>query len=311
MNMTLWRGRRHVSRLLLLRALLGGGLAAYLATVGAMNMAILAASGTPAKLIDIQGPFTQDPLGPIVDVTGHWKHYQPAEKFCVQPDVAEFPATTDATQTGADPACRFAGFGHLATGLYKVHISTPPLCAGCHRLFLDYSKIRANQALMPAAHGHAYFRPMSLNPTYRVAPTAHSPNVKNLTNDSLVAPPGTPIPDVTTLFDTHVMAYVGDTAHFAHIAAQGPYYVGPWYVNTAGQRIDGAYLDVNLSQAVSLGNGLLDGIGYAAGFDANPGLCPDTLLLGAAYADGNYFYGGCVNFFGASALPGIDPWRGK
>lgn len=309
--MSPWPSRRHTSRQLTWRILLGAGLAAGLANVGARSMAISVEPPTPAKLIDVQGPFTQDPLGPIVDVTRHWRDYQPAEEFCIQPDVADFPAATDATDTGADPACRFSGFGHLATGLYKVHISTPPLCAGCHRLFLDYAKIRANQGLTLNAHGHAYFRPMSLNPTYRVAPTAHSPNVKNLTNDTLVAPPGTPIPDVTALFDSHAMAYVGDTTGFGHIAAQGLYYVGPWYVNTAGQRIDGAYLDVDLSQGVSLGNSLLDGIGYAAGFDANPGLCPDTLLLGAAYADGNYFYGGCVNFFGASTAPGLDPWGGK
>ena len=49
-------------------------------------------------------PFTQDPLGPLVDVTNVWTDYQPASIFCVKPDV--FQATsTGPTTTGADPDC--------------------------------------------------------------------------------------------------------------------------------------------------------------------------------------------------------------
>ncbi|MGH9098176.1 MAG: hypothetical protein ACRDWB_12210 [Acidimicrobiales bacterium] len=187
-------------------------------------------------------------------------------------------------------------------------IATPPLCSGCRRLFIDYSKIAAGALPALTAHGHAYFRLMSFNPTYTVAPTAHSPNIKNLTNDSLVAPPGSPLSVLTSTLDPHLMTYAADTANFAHTTVQGPYYVGPWYVNTLGQRIDGAYLDVNLSNAVDLATTSLDDIVYATAFDSAPSTCLDAALLGSAYADGNYFYAGCLDWFGGSSLPGIDPW---
>jgi hypothetical protein len=286
-------------------ALLGAGAAAF----SAGPLPATASTGGSANLA-ASVPFFQDPLGPLVDVTSDWQHYQPTSDFCVKPDVAEVPPDTAPTLTGSSPACAASQFASGDTGLVEIHVTAPPLCATCRRLFIDYSRIGPNAAPIVTAHGHVYFRPMSFNPGYTVGIAAHSPNVKNLTNDALVAPPTSPIPSVLSLLDVHAMAYTGDTAHTAHIAAQGPYYVGPWYLNAQGRRITGAYLDLELGGAAQLHAATLDGVVYAAGFGTDPSRCPDTLLLGAAYTDGNYLYGGCVNWFGASALPGIDPWTG-
>jgi hypothetical protein len=69
----------------------------------------------------------------------------------------------------------------------KIEVRTPPLCTGCRRLFIDFSKIGAGTSY---AHGHAYYRLASANFTYTVDPIAHSPNTKNFTNDKLLAPSG-------------------------------------------------------------------------------------------------------------------------
>jgi hypothetical protein len=244
-------------------------------------------------------------------VTAHWQQFQPATTFCVKPNVYEFPSGTGAVATGRDPACAFSGFRPSDTGLYRVSISTPPLCRGCHRLFIDYARIPSGQPVLGPyyAHGHAYFHLTSANPTYTVGPEAHSPNVKNLTNDKLVAPDGSRQADATAALDPHLIAYTGDTRNFAHIGVQGPYYVGPWYVSRAGKRITGAYLDVSLAGAHRLSPEALDTIGYWAGFNSGDAACPDNVLFGGQYADGNYFYGGCADHFGSSPQS-IDPWAG-
>lgn len=270
------------------------------------GLACLVLLAMPARAIG-SDPTSNDPLGPLTDVSAHWSWYQPAPDFCVLPTVYEFPASPE-TATGMDPACRRSGFPPGANRLYEVKVTAPPLCAGCRRLFIDYSKITPGTAAAPTAHGHAYFRLMSLNPTYTVPPIAHSPNIKNLTNDYLVAPPGSPSASVAAAADHYDMAYTGDTANFAHIEAQGPYYVGPWYLNADGRRIYGAYLDVDLTNGTQLPEAGANIIRYSAGFDASPATCPDAALFGVAYTDGNYFYGGCVNGFGASSPPGVDPW---
>ncbi|HVA74634.1 MAG TPA: hypothetical protein VNF71_08715 [Acidimicrobiales bacterium] len=268
--------------------------------------AAIAWAAVPARAAGTD-PTSSDPLGPLVDVTANWQAYQPSSDFCVHPTVFEVPATTE-TATGSSPACAASGFAPSATGLYEVKIDTPPLCTGCRRLFIDYSEIAPSTSTAPTSHGHAYFRLMSLNPTYTVPPLAHSPNIKNLTNDRLVAPPGSPVSALTSQVDPYDMAYAADTANFAHTAAQGPYYVGPGYLNTAGQWVQGAYLDVDMSKATELPQAEANLIRYAAGFDSSPSTCPDSAVFGPTYTDGNYFYGGCVNAFGASTQPGVDPW---
>lgn len=258
-------------------------------------------------LSDPTAPF-DNPLGPFVDVTSDWQHYQPSSDFCIDPNVVDIPAASDATATGANPACRHSGFAASATGLVEVKITTPPLCDTCRRYFLNYALIAPNTPSAPTSHGHAYFRPMSFNQTYTVSPTAHSPNIKNFTNDQLVTPPESLQFAVVSRIDPGLMTFAADTANFAHTAVQGPYYVGPWYLNSAGQRIDGAYVDIDLGQAAQLPNATLNEVAYAAAFDDDPSTCIDAVLLGQKYADANYLYGGCLNSFGASELPGLNPW---
>ncbi|MGH9097354.1 MAG: hypothetical protein ACRDWB_08010, partial [Acidimicrobiales bacterium] len=110
-------------------------------------------SVNPADAASPQSALTDDPLGSLVDVTASWQHYQPAPSFCVRPNVFEFPADTEATRTGSDPACGFSGFGRGDNGLYQVGIASPPLCSGCRRLFIDYSKIAAGALPALTAHG--------------------------------------------------------------------------------------------------------------------------------------------------------------
>jgi hypothetical protein len=254
-------------------------------------VAALAATGSPPQ---------QDPLGPLLDVTAHWRHYQPASTFCVKPDVNEYAqGGVGATATGADPACARSGFPADATGLVKIHVRTPRLCAGCRRLFMDFSKIPAANA-PPAyyAHGHAYYRLVSANPAYTIDPVAHSPNTKNFTNDKLVAPDGSPQEQLVAALDLHDVGYTTDTAHFVHTAAQGPYYIGPWYLSRGGRRIEGAYLDVDVAGAPQLpGGAQANAIAYMAGFDSGQA-CP---------SDDDAYYGGCVDASGGSAET-VDPF---
>lgn len=232
-------------------------------------------------------PFQADSMGPITDVTAHWQRYQPASAFCIKPDAPQYtPGGIGANATGADPVCRRSGFPASATRLVKIQIRTPVLCTGCRRLFIDFSKIPASGG----AHGHVYYHLAAANFTYTVDPVDHSPNTKNFTNDKLLTPDGSPQALLIGAFDLHAIAYVTDTAHFVHTAIQGPYYIGPWYVNRAGRRIDGVYLDVDVEDATHFPSPQLNEIGYVDGFNSGT-LCP---------SDGDAFYAGCADAFSYS-----------
>jgi hypothetical protein len=253
-------------------------------------------------------PFTQSPMGPLVDVTDVWTDYQPAEAFCVRPDVFQLTGIGP-TVDGADPDCAFSGFAPADTGLVKIEIVTPPLCNGCRRLFVDYAQIPPNEASVRYTHGHSYFHYGSLNPTYTVEPIAHSPNVKNFTNDKAFVPDGSVQEPLVWAFDSHNRTYTGNTAHTVHSEVQGPYYTGPWYVSVAGERITGAYLDVNVLGDLGAlpGDHRLNEIAYFAAFHSGEATCPDELIGDGAYADGDAFYGGCIDGFGAGREV-IDPF---
>jgi hypothetical protein len=244
-------------------------------------------------------PFQQDPMGPLSDVTKQWRHYQPASEFCVKPDVNQYASGgVGATATGKDPACRRSGFKPTDRDLVLIRVHTPTLCPGCRRLFIDFSKIPAKNS-PPDSHarGHVYYHLDSFNWTYTVDPIAHSPNTKNFTNDKLIAPEGSPQEQVAHGFDLHAIAYVSDAAHFVHTKSQGPYYAGPWYLNRAGRRIEGVYLDVDVADATQYPDPTLNAIGYIAGFNTGQA-CPSD-------ADG--YYGGCSDWWGMSAST-VDPY---
>ena len=242
-------------------------------------------------------PFQVDSIGPIHDVTASWRAYQPANVFCVKPDVTEYtPEGTGPTVTGADPACRQSGFRAATTGLVLIRVRTPTLCPGCRRLFVDFSKIQPGSAY---AHGHVFYRLTSPNFTYTLDPIAHSPNTKNFSNDKFVVPDGSPQQPIVYAGDLHQFAgYTSDTAHFVHNVIQGPYYTGPWYVNRQGQRINGVYLDVDTADATHFpGGAQANDIGYAAGFNSGTS-CP---------SDADFLYGSCVDGWGFSVST-VDPF---
>jgi len=265
-------------------------------------------------------PFFQDPIGPLIDVTDDADAYQPATTFCIKPNVVDptdmlLATPTDQTTPPSDPDCAASIAAGLAPSdagdLYKGHISAPPLCAGCRRLFFDYSKIPPNDPahFLYYAHGHIYLRLNSFNPFYTVNPVAHSPNVKNFTNDKLVAPSGSILEALADAFDTHAIAYVGDTANYAHTAVQGPYYIGPRYLHCNGgghncRAIDGAYLDVDLGKQPPLPLPFLNEISYIAGFNAGDEFCFEQV---PELRDGNLLYAGCADHFGFSRNR-IDPY---
>ncbi|HVT35631.1 MAG TPA: hypothetical protein VHE37_08605 [Nevskiaceae bacterium] len=266
------------------------------------------ASSTVVSFPIPQNPlFTLDPIGPLSDVTCDWQHYQPAQRFCVKLDDAELtPGGTGPTPgNGSDPACAQSGFAPDDTGLYIVDIDTPILCPGCRRYFIDLSNIPApDDSSGATAHGHAFYALASFNFSYTIDPYAHSPNTKNFTNDALVTPPGTPLQTVIGATDMYDKAYVTHTTKFAHTGVQGPYYIGPWYVNRDGERIHGVYLDVDVTDAVSLGNPQLNALRYLVGYNSGRLSCPDNLL--ANYAGADFLYAGCVDQPGTSSIA-LDP----
>lgn len=240
-------------------------------------------------------PFNYNALGPMQDVTAHWTRYQPASIFCVKPETPEYtPGGTGRTVTGADPACRHSGFARGTKGLVVIRVRTPTLCPGCRRLFIDFSAIPTRSSPPEYyPHGHIFYRFMSFNPTYTIDPIAHSPNTKNFTNDKLLSPSGSVREQVIGAMDLHqAFGYAGDTLNFVHTQIQGPYYLGPWYINRAGQRIDGVYFDVDIGDATHFpGGGQANDIRYAGGFNDGTG-CP---------GDQDSFYAGCVNWWAYSA----------
>lgn len=242
-------------------------------------------------------PFQADSLGPIRDVTARWQAYQPAAVFCVKPNVPEYtPGGAGPTVTAANRACRHSGFPRATRGLVVIRVRTPSLCPGCRRLFIDFSRIGAGPQY---AHGHVFYRLTSPNFTYTFDPVAHSPNTKNFSNDKLLVPEGSPQQPLVWALDLHQFAgFTSDTANFVHNVAQGPYYTGPWYVNRAGRRVRGVYLDVDVADATPFpGGAQANQIGYAAGFNSGA-RCP---------SDGDLLYAGCVDAWSFS-VSAIDPF---
>lgn len=260
---------------------------------------VVLGAALPARADRPPSMWSQDPMGLISDVSGNAAHYQPATDFCILPNTFEGTGDQQINATGDDCQPWFPAGTVLK--YYKLHIETPPLCPGCRRLFIDYSKIPAtNSPPNYYARGHVYYHLDSMNPSYTMEPIAHSPNTKNFSNDKLVVPAGSPQEEPVWGFDLHAIAYTGDTLKFSHAKIQGPWYTGPAYVNSAGEWINGVYLDVNVGDATPAYQPIIDSIGYVTGFNNGEATCPDNVLFGGAYQDGNYFYGSCVNWWGSS-----------
>ena len=195
--------------------------------------------------------------GPIRDVTANWLAYQPAQAFCVKPNVGQYtPGGDGPTGTGRDPACRRSGFARGATGLVgdqRPHADpVPRVPAAVHRLLEDPERrqpadlLRPRARLLPAGVGelHATRSTRSRTaPTPRTSPTTSCSRRRARRRSSSIGG-ARPAPVAS--------GYTTDTLNFVHTAVQGPYYIGPWYVNRGGRRIYGVYLDVDVADATAV-----------------------------------------------------------
>lgn len=266
-----------------------------LARAGLVVTIMLAATSARAEPM----PMVLDAMGTFVDVSASWQDYQPSESFCVALD--GFDGYTSFSGN-AGPTCPDSED-------LLVEIETPPLCIpNCRRLFIDYSSIPAENDAAGGlfyARGHVFFRLHAFN-NYTADPIAHSPNIKNVTNDKFFAPYDSPQETVATELDTRAISYVGSTLRHTHSEVQGPYYVGPTYRNTEGHLIRGAYIDVNVP-ANAAGAPEMDGIRYWVGYNAGEATCPDNVVFNGDYADGNYGYAACASHPAISESV-IDPF---
>lgn len=257
---------------------------------------------TPLPELPLVVAFMVDPLGPIQDVTGCWQRFQPAEAFCIPLTATDFtPGGVGPTTDGGEPACAFSGFGPEDENLKRIALDKPPLCEGCRRLFIDYSRIPEDGPATHYADGHAYLMLASANFGYTSDPQAHSPNTKNFTNDTLISDlitqPFNPLRPILGLTESYLKLFVASTGQFAHTAIQGPHYIGPWYVNRDGERIEGVYYDVDVTAGFGFyGQPELDAIQYMVGYAGGGVLCEFPI-----FEDGNLLYGGCLDAFGQSS----------
>jgi len=257
---------------------------------------------TPLPEAPLAVAFMADPLGPIRDVTGCWERFQPAAEFCIPLTATDFtPGGVGPTVDGGEPACAFSGFGPGDDGLKRIALDKPPLCEGCRRLFIDYSRIPEDGPARNYAKGHAYLMLASANFGYTADPQAHSPNTKNFTNDTLVSDlitqPFNPLRPLLAFSESYLKLFVASTGQFAQTAIQGPHYIGPWYVNRDGERVHGVYYDVDVTAGFGFyGWPELDAIQYLVGYAGGGLLCEFPIL-----DDGNLLYGGCLDAFGQSS----------
>ena len=257
-------------------------------------------------------PQCDSALGPLSDVTAHWRNYQPAllqpvpisdycadESACAGQDTedaqppqgagwcgtenpASFtPASTEARSLPSGipvPPGKHSPFSgsHYCLLRYVADDFTP-ICSGCHRLFIDYSKIPPGNATSPASDGHWATRITVPNFSAMGPFNGHSPNIKNICSDKFFNPsPGATCVPAEAGFDNHSLSVEGDSTVFHHFPFEGRYYNGPAYLVGDGVTVpyhwmQGAYVDVV--------TGSPDGSGeawYGAGYRSVQSLVPDT-----------------------------------
>jgi hypothetical protein len=265
---------------------------------GAPVTAKAPASSNPCDLAKL--PVCTSALGPLRDITAYWRVYQAA---LVQPiPIADYyPGDSEDNPVTGAGFCGTERYhppppepkSTVETGLHGLpapprNVTGPtkycflrylptdftPLCAGCHRVLIDYSAI-PRSGPRPQGHwaGHiaigSEFAPvMPVN--------GHSPNVKNLCSDKFFNPtPGSGCRDPLGSFDAHLHSIEGDTAFYHHYPFEGRYFNGPAYLAGDGGTVPyhwviGAYFDIDPKGAVA------SPVYYGAGYRGAGDRLPDT-----------------------------------
>jgi LPXTG-motif cell wall-anchored protein len=240
-------------------------------------------------------------LGPLLDVSRTWHSYQaatvqlvPISDYASDPEDSSPPlgAGTCGTETmhaaadgstvppgrvvAAPPAGIPAPPGTHGPYCLLTYFAADfsPLCAGCHRMLIDFAAIPAGTSTAPGADGHwaGRFSASQLNVS---APfDGHSPNIKNLCADKFFNPsPGAACTPYAQI-DGYGLEFEGDSSIYHHFPLEGRYYNGPQYLAGGGTRespyhwVHGAYFDVDPHGATGLS--LWYGAGYRGKGDATP-----------------------------------------
>jgi hypothetical protein len=153
-----------------------------------------------------------------------------------------------------------------------------PLCAGCYRVFLDYSAIPFGtyNSVSPASDGHWAGHFATDDSFSATTPfNGHSPNFKNLCSDKFINPaPGAGCGPPISQSDLFGHNLEGDSTIFHHYPKEGRYFNGPAYLAGTGPAdyhwVNGAYFDVDPAGIAELP------VWYNVGYRGLGDLAPDT-----------------------------------
>ena len=239
-----------------------------------------AAAGTGTSPCDqAPSPICGAALGPLRDVTTTWRWYQPSlvqpvpvSDYASDPEDAPPPAGvgTCGGETASPPSNGQPVPPSTLAAQPPHRVPAPPrshgpycvlrylasdfttLCAGCHRILLDFAAMPSGSAAQPAADGHWAARiALSTGVSATAEPNGHSPNIKNLCSDKFINPaPGSTCVPWFTLVDTYALGIEGDSATFHHFPLEGRYFNGPEYLAGNGRDVPyhwvrAAYVDVD------------------------------------------------------------------
>ena len=271
------------------------------AAAAAVAAPLPAAADTTYNPCDTVGQLPQcvSALGPLVDVTGQWREYQPA---LVQPipmaDYASDPEDLAVGSCGTEHGAAAADGTPLPSATKQ---STPPAgvpgpprsdgpycvlrffaadftppCQTCHRVLIDYSALPGGNAVSPAVEGHWAARFTDSQGLSVTLPfNGHSPNIKNLCSDKFFNPSKGAQCDAVPFvepFDLHGLSVEGDNSVYHHFPLEGRYYNGPAYLAGDGGTVPyhwvhGAYIDLDTGPGPGT---LWYGIGYRGKGDPTP-----------------------------------------
>jgi len=242
-------------------------------------------------------------LGPLLDVSRHWRDYQaatvqlvPISDYASDPEdgpppfgvgtcggetvhpAADGSTVPDGRVVPAPPAGIPGPPGthgpYCLLTYFAADFTTP--CTGCHRMLVDFAHIPAGTSATPGADGHWAARFSASNLNVSAPFDGHSPNIKNLCSDKFFNPsPGSTCTPYAQI-DGYGLEFEGDATIYHHFPLEGRYYNGPQYLAGNGTRqspyhyVNGAYFDVDPMGSKGLT------MWYGAGYRGKGDSAPDT-----------------------------------